>query len=117
MTSVLIGLPEFGRRETNLSCGCSRLVIDHGFARYTEISVRRGCSKHSGTRRVGASISPKLRFSILQRDEFSCRYCGRSAPTVALEVDHLVSVAKGGKTQADNLVTACFECNRGKGAS
>lgn len=56
-----------------------------------------------------------LRFSILARDNFTCRYCGRSAPSVPLEVDHLVPVASGGNDEADNLVTSCWSCNRGKG--
>jgi 5-methylcytosine-specific restriction endonuclease McrA len=33
---------------------------------------------------------------------------------VVLHVDHLVPLAAGGPTTADNLVTACEECNLGK---
>lgn len=62
----------------------------------------------------GRSISPKLRFEVLQRDGFRCVYCGRSAADVPLEIDHVVPVAGGGKTEEDNLVTACGECNAGK---
>jgi hypothetical protein len=35
---------------------------------------------------------------------------------VLLECDHIKPRAEGGTTDIDNLVTACFECNRGKGA-
>lgn len=56
-----------------------------------------------------------LRFAILKRDNFTCRYCGMSAPTVRLEVDHVIPVARGGSDHEDNLVTACYSCNRGKG--
>jgi 5-methylcytosine-specific restriction endonuclease McrA len=31
-----------------------------------------------------------------------------------LHVDHLVPLAHGGTTTADNLLTACEECNLGK---
>jgi len=62
----------------------------------------------------GRSISPKLRFEVLQRDGFRCVYCGRTAAELALEVDHVVSVADGGKTEKGNLVSACWECNAGK---
>lgn len=62
----------------------------------------------------GRSMSPKLRFEVLQRDGFRCVYCGRSAADVSLEVDHLAPIAEGGKTESDNLVTACQECNAGK---
>lgn len=55
-----------------------------------------------------------LRFRILERDHFTCRYCGRQAPAVELEVDHIHPRAKGGSDRPDNLVTACVACNRGK---
>jgi len=56
----------------------------------------------------------KLRWKILQRDNFTCQYCGQSAPNVKLEVDHKVPIADGGTNDEDNLVTACYACNRGK---
>ncbi len=59
-------------------------------------------------------IRPKLRFEILSRDNFTCRYCGASAPDVKLQVDHVIPVSKGGILDLSNLVTACFECNIGK---
>lgn len=59
-------------------------------------------------------ISNKLRFEILKRDSFTCQYCGRKAPDVELEIDHIVPVARGGCNDIDNLITACHECNMGK---
>jgi len=35
------------------------------------------------------SLSKTARFKILVRDHFTCRYCGRSAPSVELHVDHV----------------------------
>lgn len=55
-----------------------------------------------------------LRFEILERDEYTCRYCGRSAPSVPLEVDHVTAVVDGGTDDPANLVTCCWSCNRGK---
>lgn len=64
------------------------------------------------------SIPPKLRFEILKRDEFKCRYCGRTeADGVKLHVDHVISVALGGRNDPDNLATACADCNLGKSAA
>lgn len=60
------------------------------------------------------SLSKKLRFSILHRDNFTCRYCGRKPPAVELHVDHIIAVAKGGLNDPANLTTACTECNFGK---
>lgn len=58
----------------------------------------------------------KLRFEILTRDGYRCRYCGRGAPEVSLEVDHVQPRSRGGSNHHFNLVTACFECNHGKKA-
>ena len=60
-------------------------------------------------------LGKKLRFEVFKRDSFKCQYCGRSAPGVTLEVDHIVPVAEGGKDEILNLITSCRDCNRGKG--
>jgi hypothetical protein len=57
---------------------------------------------------------PGLRFLVLQRDGFRCRYCGRTADEVKLHADHVVPRAKGGQDTFDNLVAACSDCNLGK---
>src|SRR6185369_3226628 len=60
------------------------------------------------------AVSKRLRFEILRRDNHTCRYCGRSAPEVKLTVDHVKPEALGGRTEPDNLVAACSDCNAGK---
>jgi len=59
--------------------------------------------------------SKKLRFDVFKRDSFTCQYCGRTPPAVVLEVDHVIPKSKGGPNRIENYITACFECNRGKG--
>lgn len=59
-------------------------------------------------------ISKSTRFEVFKRDSFTCQYCGKSAPDVVLEVDHINPVSKGGDDDISNLITACFDCNRGK---
>ena len=61
------------------------------------------------------AIPKSIRFEVLKRDSFTCQYCGKSAPDVQLEVDHIVPVAKGGDNSILNLITSCRDCNRGKG--
>lgn len=56
----------------------------------------------------------KLRFQILDRDNFTCQYCGRKPPKVILQVDHINPKSNDGELIKDNLITACFECNQGK---
>jgi hypothetical protein len=60
------------------------------------------------------SISNKVRFEVFKRDCFTCQYCGRKAPDIVLNVDHVDPVAKGGSGAIFNLVTSCFDCNSGK---
>lgn len=71
------------------------------------------------TERIYKSITPKLRFAILERDGFRCRYCGRSPREhgVTLHIDHVTPVSKDGLTTYKNLVSCCVECNLGKGNS
>lgn len=58
-----------------------------------------------------------VRFFVLHRDGFKCRYCGRGAKdNIVLHVDHYHPKIAGGTNHPDNLVTACAECNLGKGA-
>lgn len=61
------------------------------------------------------SLPPKLRYEILHRDGYTCRYCGRKPPEVELEVDHIEPVSQGGTDDPGNLMTSCRDCNRGKG--
>lgn len=60
------------------------------------------------------SISKKTRFEVFKRDLFTCQYCGKKAPDVLLEIDHIKPVAKGGNNGILNLLTACQGCNSGK---
>ncbi len=63
------------------------------------------------------TVSPKLRFKILERDEYKCQYCGAGIDTCPLDIDHVLPVAKGGTNHPSNLVAACSTCNSGKGAN
>ena len=61
------------------------------------------------------AISPKVRFQILNRDNFECKYCWLKAGNgVQLQVDHIIPVSQWWTTDINNLITACFECNIGK---
>ncbi|MEN3324242.1 HNH endonuclease [Mariniflexile soesokkakense] len=63
-------------------------------------------------------IRPKLRHEILTRDKSTCQKCGRGIKNGAtLHIDHIIPVAKGGKTEKKNLQTLCDKCNYGKGGN
>ena len=43
-----------------------------------------------------------------------CHYCGQAFTPDQLSMDHIVPLARGGKSTKGNIVTACIECNRKK---
>lgn len=62
--------------------------------------------------------SLSVRFKILKRDNFTCQYCGKSPRNdskIILQIDHIIPVSKNGSWEENNLITACRECNLGKG--
>ncbi len=63
---------------------------------------------------IRKAISKKTRFEVFKRDNFTCQYCSAKPPKVPLEIDHLLPVCTKGTNHIDNLITACFDCNRGK---
>ena len=54
----------------------------------------------------------KKRRAILQRDQYTCAYCGN---TEATTVDHIIPVSLGGDAHPSNLVACCIKCNSAKG--
>lgn len=91
---------------------CSADVM-HGVL--LEMNARLSKTEHSKAQR--SAMTNDLREAIKQRDHYTCCMCGNSVinePNLLLEVDHIVPVSKGGKTEASNLQTLCWRCNRKK---
>jgi hypothetical protein len=60
-------------------------------------------------------MTASMRYQVLVRDKATCQICGASKKDgVILHVDHILPVAKGGKSTLDNLRTLCDRCNLGK---
>jgi 5-methylcytosine-specific restriction endonuclease McrA len=60
-----------------------------------------------------------VRFSrknVLLRDRYRCQYCGKEFAPGLLTLDHVTPTSQGGKTQWENVVTACRACNTKKGS-
>lgn len=72
---------------------------------------------HKNCHKTNRDINLRLRFKVMQRDNFKCCICGKSpatSPCVTLHIDHIKPWSKGGETTIDNLQTLCSECNLGK---
>lgn len=81
----------------------------------SEINAKIAKTGHSRTQR--GAMTNDLREAIKKRDNYTCCICGNSVfkePNLLLEVDHIIPVSKGGKTEASNLQTLCWRCNREK---
>lgn len=62
-------------------------------------------------------MTKALRKEIMKRDHYTCQMCGKFMPDeVGLHIDHIVPIAKGGKTVPSNLQVLCSKCNGAKGA-
>ncbi len=53
------------------------------------------------------------RRAVLARDSWTCQYCGTTKS--GLTVDHVIPRSRGGRSDWENIVTACASCNRRKG--
>ncbi|MDM8524647.1 HNH endonuclease [Desulfococcaceae bacterium HSG8] len=56
---------------------------------------------------------PFSKKNVLIRDGFRCAYCG--AGNEKLTIDHIIPRSKGGKTNFENCVSCCKDCNNKKG--
>jgi 5-methylcytosine-specific restriction protein A len=43
-----------------------------------------------------------------------CHYCGQQVGAAALTMDHVVPVARGGRSTRGNVVPSCDACNKSK---
>jgi len=68
--------------------------------------------------RARSARRPPIRFSrinVMTRDGFRCQYCGVKLAMCKLSYDHVLPRSRGGKTNWENVVTACTPCNSKKG--
>ncbi len=53
------------------------------------------------------------RKNLIQRDNYSCQYCGYKGDQ--LSIDHVIPRSRGGEDKWENVTTACISCNLRKG--
>ena len=88
-----------------------RIVTDSG-DRLTFCDTDSFLGEEHFSTRPARHVWRVIRQRILERDSFTCRYCG--ARGGRLECDHIIPVARGGGSEDGNLTTACYRCNRSK---
>lgn len=97
------------RREREATC-----TICKGM--FTKDSLEDGMCRSCLRSSQGKSHALPLELSleILERDEWTCYYCGEDlheVPSGERHIDHFIPKSKGGEDVIENLVTACQHCN------
>ena len=68
----------------------------------------------SSFRRQKAGKMKFNRHNLFLRDLFTCQYCNDTFPGKHLTIDHVIPISKGGRTDWENCVTSCYQCNSKK---
>ena len=65
---------------------------------------------------MSAYISPPLKATVRAEFRNCCAYCQtpEGLTTTTFEIEHIVPLSAGGKTEVSNLCLACPTCNRNK---
>jgi hypothetical protein len=85
------------------------------------------CQRRRAERSVAPAISAsereadfynvrENRLKIFERDNYHCTYCGKQLTRFTATLDHITPVSEGGDNSAENLKTACLQCNSRKTA-
>lgn len=53
----------------------------------------------------------KIKKAVLERDNFTCQYCGEKLDATEATLEHIIPRSLGGNSSFDNLITACRYCN------
>ena len=104
----------YNRRFSNWTNALQNFVV---WANSEELTAPETNEIGSSHRKTGRDPSLRLRFKVMQRDNFTCKQCGASPakdPSVVLHIDHIIPWSKGGDTTFENLQTLCLQCNLGK---
>ena len=71
-------------------------------------------AKHIRLERDKARLLKKTQWWKRQLAQGHCHYCREAIPVSSLSMDHIVPLARGGKSTKGNVVPACQACNRRK---
>lgn len=76
--------------------------------------------RHTSVTKMSRDAVPSpFRRTVFNRDQYTCVYCGTESSEIRekeekkarLSIDHILPVARGGKTVVENLATCCRACN------
>ena len=80
------------------------IETNHNAARKAALSEARRLGTHT----------PNEWYAKCRAMKWRCAYCERYCVGWMLEKDHVIPISRGGSDGIDNVVVACYPCNRGK---
>lgn len=93
----------------NYSCDYNFLVLRDKKLQEIEYACPLSAYSKKNQRKL---MTKKLIEQIAERDCYTCQICGQYMPDgIGLQIDHIVSVSKGGKSIPSNLQVLCSKCN------
>jgi len=104
------------RRAINLILSGKASLVLNGRGEIRTVSRVYPCPSIIRLENMVKRPRPRIKLTkreVLRRDNYSCQYCGQSAPHMT--IDHVVPRHMGGGHTWENLVTACPACNHRKG--
>ena len=93
-----------GRFGSGFGVNCGAMFID-GFA----------SPEHMRKERLKARELRQTNWWRQRLGEGVCHHCRARLPKQDLTMDHLIPIARGGRTAKNNVVTSCRPCNASKG--
>jgi 5-methylcytosine-specific restriction endonuclease McrA len=84
--------------------GCLRSTVYSDLTFLNNYELPKSCQSAKG-----------IKLRVLQRDNFTCQYCGTNNRKNNYCVEHVIPKKLGGEDMEHNLVCACFYCNVNKG--
>jgi len=95
----------FSNGKTEVLKYSSRIIRTAGGSEFPVPSVMRLIKI---IRMIYRNKVPFSKRNMIIRDHKQCVYCGSKKQ---LTIDHVIPISRGGKTNFENCVTACIDCN------
>lgn len=82
---------------------------------YPNRGYKRGSRDYYKELRASRQSWNAFRAKLLQQQDFRCAYCNINLKGKRMNVEHVLALTNGGNNSKDNLVAACWVCNKEKG--
>lgn len=71
----------------------------------------RMATQDSPAKELDYFTDPALRAELMERDKWTCHYCGEAVTPANATLDHIIPQSLEGPSTPENLTTACLICN------